>query len=689
MGSFRLEGTAMAQHRRLLLIHLLAVLLPCLTIGLVGYKWLRLEEDAQARRSKDAAEVEAAQLRQKLSQHLQATNKEILRAYSRVPEGQRPFRPPPEAPQVVACAYLFSSKGTLLYPDYEAAFQQAVRDYQSAASSKRAWQLALARAESLEAQGDFAEAERMLQGALTPGAPPSLQAAQLLYIGRLMLTARRYALAESRAAQILECCAATRDEYGLSFVLYAAAQIVASWKAQGRLQKEWLPLAERLRELLRQGRIGHPGDLHEISELARPFRAEPIAASLLNEAAQSAQRVRRQTETGKRLGKWIASVRPDGKQSSQGFSLSTFRGEGSPQLAGLYVAEDGRVLVGLYAVDIVAAWLEGQAQESGHFYVSLVQDSQHLQADTPWNSGLSPEAPEFRLLLQAREGDPATQERRRSLLAVALGAAILLTVFVGYLALRDASRELKTASLRSSFITGVTHELKTPLTSLRLLAETLRLKRARDPATADELLDAMVVESERITRLIDNVLSFSRIEGGTRTYRQAEINLSEAVEAAIERTRHILKQAGFSLLEERSEEPLHVYADPEALTQALSNLLGNAIKYSGHSREIQVGVHKRGREAEIQITDHGIGISKSDQKRIFESYYRASDAVREAAGAGLGLALVRHFADAHGGRVTVASEPGKGSTFSLWLPLSSPGGKSSTREPGFASLSGR
>jgi len=679
----------MAQGRRLLVIHLVAVLLPCIIIGLVGYKWLRLEEDVQARRSKDAAEIEAAQLRQDLSQYLRSVNQEILAAYSRAQESEPPFRTPPGIPHVVTSAHLFSAKGALLYPDYDAALERAVRDYESSVSSRREWQQSLARAESLETQGKSAEAERVIQEAMKPEASPSLQAAQLLHLGRLTLAAHRYDLAESRAVRIFQCCAATRDEYGLSFVLYAAAQLVATWEARGRSQKEWPPLAERLREMLRKGIIGHPQDAHDIFELALPFRDQPISSSLLDEAEQTADRIRKQTETGRLLEKWIASVRPDSKSASLQFILSTFRSEGSPQLAGVYAVEDGRMLVALYPQEELTLWLQTWAQERGHFDVSLLQDSQRRQGNTPWNSGLSPEAPEFRLTLQARESDPSTQERRRALFAVALGAAILLTVIVGYYSLRDASRELKTASLRSSFITGVTHELKTPLTSLRLLAETLRLKRARDPATADELLDAMVVESERLTRLIDNVLSFSRIERGTRTYRKVEIDLSEAVMEAIERTHHIIKQAGFSLLEERSEERLQVCADPEALTQALSNLLGNAVKYSGRSREIRLGVHRRGREAEIQITDRGIGISKSDQKRIFESYYRAPEAAAEAAGAGLGLALVRHFAEAHGGRVTVASEPGKGSTFSLWLPLSSSVEKSSARESGFAGLSGR
>jgi two-component system sensor histidine kinase SenX3 len=124
---------------------------------------------------------------------------------------------------------------------------------------------------------------------------------------------------------------------------------------------------------------------------------------------------------------------------------------------------------------------------------------------------------------------------------------------------------------------------------------------------------------------------------------------------------------------------MRVYADAEGLARALLNLLSNAVKYSGRSREIRLGVHRRGQEAEVRVTDYGIGIRAAEQQQIFQSFYRAPEAAKETTGAGLGLALVRHFVEAHGARVTVESEPGKGSAFSLWLPLVKNDGQDSPR----------
>ncbi|HSB17517.1 MAG TPA: ATP-binding protein, partial [Bryobacteraceae bacterium] len=273
------------------------------------------------------------------------------------------------------------------------------------------------------------------------------------------------------------------------------------------------------------------------------------------------------------------------------------------------------------------------------------------------------------LSLRPRESGPAIERRRQNLFAGALAAAVLLVLLLGWFAFRDVSREVRLASLRSDFVSSVTHELRTPLTSIRLLAETLRLKRTRDPATGDQMLGAIVDESERLTRLVDNVLSFSRIEKDARAYHQKPIELAGAVNDAIRRFQHVLKRGEFHLVQESDDQTLRVLADDEALSQTLLNLLDNAVKYSGPSREIQLGVYRRGAEAEIRVTDHGIGVPAAEQRHIFEKFYRVPGAAGETTGAGLGLALVKHFAEAHGGRVAVESEPGAGSSFSLWLPL--------------------
>jgi two-component sensor histidine kinase len=257
-------------------------------------------------------------------------------------------------------------------------------------------------------------------------------------------------------------------------------------------------------------------------------------------------------------------------------------------------------------------------------------------------------------------------------------ASILLVVslnlFGGYLLWRDTRREMRVAELRSQFVSSVSHELKTPLTSIRMFAEILQMGNARDEVTNRECLDTIVNESERLTRLLNNVLDFSRIEHGQKTYRMEPTRLADIVAAAAKTMQYPLAEQGFDLRLEVDQQIPTVDADRDALKQAVLNLLTNAMKYSGQSRFIELRLFPQNGDAMIQVVDHGIGIPAGEQSRIFERFYRAPVAEnRSISGTGLGLALVAHIAEAHGGSVQVESALGDGSTFSIRIPTHSGG----------------
>ena len=253
-----------------------------------------------------------------------------------------------------------------------------------------------------------------------------------------------------------------------------------------------------------------------------------------------------------------------------------------------------------------------------------------------------------------------------SILGVVLGAGLL----AGYLLLRDVHRETETAQMRSHFVASVSHELKTPLTSIRAHAETLLLGRAGNAETTSDYLKTIVSESERLSRLVDSVLDFSRIEQGRKTYHLQATRLDEVARSAAKTMEYPLSQLGFTLTFSSDGSAPTLTADPEALTQAILNLLGNAMKYSGQARSIEMCVGTRDGEAFVDVVDHGIGIERDDQSRIFERFHRVSsiDTVG-IAGAGLGLPLALHVVEAHRGRISVISHPGRGSTFSVRIPL--------------------
>jgi signal transduction histidine kinase len=258
----------------------------------------------------------------------------------------------------------------------------------------------------------------------------------------------------------------------------------------------------------------------------------------------------------------------------------------------------------------------------------------------------------------------------RFLYPAGIGLILVITMLAAYLLLRDVSREIEVAEMRSHFVASVSHELKTPLTAIRMFAETLAMGRAGDERTRSEYLHTVVNESERLSRLVDNVLDFSRIEQGKKIYRLQCVSLPEIVRAAANAMQYPLTQEGFALNVAIDENLPAVMADPDALQQAILNLLANAMKYSGDAREIDLCLTRCDKEAVIRVADRGIGIPAEDQPRIFEKFYRVRSAQSDRiAGTGLGLTLVTHIVKAHGGRLQVVSELGAGSTFSIHLPL--------------------
>lgn len=269
--------------------------------------------------------------------------------------------------------------------------------------------------------------------------------------------------------------------------------------------------------------------------------------------------------------------------------------------------------------------------------------------------------------------DPATTAKwnlASSFYLVTLLLVLSVTLFGAYLLWRDVRRELGLAEMRSQFVSSVSHELKTPLTAIRMFAETLRLGRSRNPQIQAEYLETIVNESERLTRLLNNVLDFSKIEQGTKIYRPQPTSLAEIVQAAARALRYPLAQQGFDLRVETADGMPQVQVDRDAIEQAILNLLTNAMKYSGDSRRIDLRLSMQDGLALIQVTDRGVGIDPKEQAHIFDKFYRALTPENQLIpGTGLGLALVAHIAKAHGGRVKVQSEPGKGSTFSIHLPL--------------------
>jgi signal transduction histidine kinase len=298
--------------------------------------------------------------------------------------------------------------------------------------------------------------------------------------------------------------------------------------------------------------------------------------------------------------------------------------------------------------------------------------AQLLSSPSAKGEALGANLPGLRILFPQQDVSALAKQSnpQRAFYLVTLFLVLSITLFAAYLLWRDVRREVRLAEMRSQFVSSVSHELKTPLTAIRMFAETLGMGRANDAQTQSEYLETIVNETQRLTRLLNNVLDFSKIEQGKRTYRLEPTCLAEVVQAAARTLQYPLAQQGFQLRVEIENGLPATRVDADAIEQAVLNLLTNAMKYSGESREIDLQLHRQGGQAVIEVRDKGMGIPRKEQPRIFEKFYRAPTPENlRVPGTGLGLTLVEHIAKAHGGYVEVQSEPGKGSAFSIHLPL--------------------
>jgi len=253
---------------------------------------------------------------------------------------------------------------------------------------------------------------------------------------------------------------------------------------------------------------------------------------------------------------------------------------------------------------------------------------------------------------------------------IILGAITLLLAAGIVLTHRNISREMALAKLKSDFVSNVSHELRTPLSLIRLYAETLEMGRLKSSEKYHEYYSIIRKESERLTALINNILDFSRIEAGRKEYDFRETDLRELVHNTLESYRYQIEQNGFSFEERIADDVPPLRVDREAMARSLLNLVNNALKYSQDRKFIGVNLFRDNGSVKLEVVDQGIGIPIPEQSKIFEKFYRVGDPlVHNTKGSGLGLSLVRHIVQAHGGQVAVDSVPGSGSKFTITLPV--------------------
>lgn len=252
-----------------------------------------------------------------------------------------------------------------------------------------------------------------------------------------------------------------------------------------------------------------------------------------------------------------------------------------------------------------------------------------------------------------------------------IAAANVCLIAAVFGALRNVAKELALSDMRSNFVARVSHELRTPLGLIRLFAETMELERIKDNETKKEYLHAITKESERLTHLINNILNFSQIESQKKHYNLSPNSIEDIIFETVDAMQYHFQRHDMNVEMDIDSDIPAIDCDYEAISQALYNILSNAVKYSGDGMSIDVRAYKDNNEAVIEVADQGIGIAKENQRKIFQEFYRVIDPrVQETGGSGLGLAVVQHIVEGHQGKLSVESNPDEGSTFTIRLPLS-------------------
>ncbi len=245
-----------------------------------------------------------------------------------------------------------------------------------------------------------------------------------------------------------------------------------------------------------------------------------------------------------------------------------------------------------------------------------------------------------------------------------------ILIFGLILTLRTVSRELELARMKSDFVSTISHEFKSPLTSIRQLAEMLQTGRVPSEERRQKYYDVLLEQSERLSLLTENVLNFAKMEEGRKEFDFERSDIKYLVEDLVSSAQERVRHTGFDIQLDGEDSLPPIMIDKDAIVQAVINLIDNAIKYSGKVKKVVVKAYKEERNLVIAVQDFGIGIEKEKMDKIFDRFYRGGDELtRTVKGSGLGLTLVKHIVDAHHGSVHVESEPGQGSTFSLKIPL--------------------
>lgn len=634
--------------------------------GIVGIRADELALDADVRRRADAASVEFKSALEAQFSTFQNT------ALSRLASGQSVYAGQRELSEVLRVAFRFDGDGNLAEPFLSGAGVDPRED--QAFLLFDAWR----EAQTAEREGRWDRAATLYAQAARQTHTRRDRARCLYNRARALDRAGQGREAESTWQQLADETA--RDLYGFRIGELARLQL-----AQSRLKRDPVGGQEELKALA-EAILTQPWEIGRGGEGAVARRA----IELLPNSDWTARARGRVDERSAQLF-WAERLQPE---------LDTLGAKGRLLRAEpgtfVYMRTDSAVWAMTWTeseqyafgldlrrlLDRYRAMAAAAGGPEGDIRATLVGPDAVVPSAVLARGSLAPWLPNWSLVVTAR--DPAglaeqqAGQRRRGLGVIFLSLTMIIvgTIF----STRLVRRELDAARDKSDFAAHVSHELRSPLTQIRLKAEALQLGLATDDASRSRHYDVIVRESERLSRLVDNILDFSAIEKGKKKYTFRIGDLGLTVARCVEQAGVAMETKAMTIEFELPDDLPVTWHDADAVSQVVINLLSNAAKYGQQSAWIGVRVYvsgdpeASGRQAGeicVAVSDRGIGIAPAEQKQVFDQYYRSTDPLaRSKKGTGIGLTIVRYIMEAHGGRVGIESAPGVGSTFTLHFPLS-------------------
>lgn len=539
-----------------------------------------------------------------------------------------------------------------------------------------AFRRALVAAQNLEHSGRHAEALAAFEHAESLADNSASRAAATLGRARVLLAQGHAMDGERLLGALQRSPERARDEF--RFRIDDLAQLLLAERLLGRDATAGTRALQSLAETLTQRRwtLGQTGEA-TIARRAMALLDGRVPPDWSNRILTSIDDKALQLRWAEKLSGELPSIAPaDPVDSAQ--TDSPFRYIERPDLGVVWCLYEAQGLDYVFAFDQAALTQRARnaaadaTAEDPQLRASLSSlRAAHRETDHTVRS-LGPWLPSLTVAVAPADnaGLNTIKARKRARRVAIIALAFAMSTLGVVVAVRLVRRELDSAKVKADFAANVSHELRSPITQIRLKGEALQLGLVYDDTDRQAHYDAIVHEAERLSRLVDNVLDFSSIESGAKRYQFRPEDLGEILYNSVEAARDAAEIRGITIENDISDDLPVVWVDREAIAQVMTNLISNATKYGAEGGWLGVRARLAPEVVEIEVADRGPGIRMEDQERIFERFYRSSDpAVRKNRGTGIGLTIVRYIVEEHGGTIRVDSSPGRGTAFRFTLPL--------------------